>query len=186
MKKALMMFSSLFLIIGVTACGQSDNTIDSEEDSANQEMTEDNNETEGDENTAADDEADGDDTVDQSDDAAQNQDDMKDMMSELDFDEIEVEISYGKNKEYEAEIEHHDNGDIEAEVEDEINGEDIEDDVKAFNSIFPKAKKLNISKDMEKQDVIDQVLEAFELDADYEEFEVEFTFDDGTKLSVED
>jgi len=40
------------------------------------------------------------------------------MMSALDVNEIEMEISYGKDQEYEAEIEHHDNGDIEAEVED--------------------------------------------------------------------
>src|SRR5699024_5568268 len=104
----------------------------------------------------------------------------------LSFTEFEIEISYGKDKEYEAEIERHSNGDIEAELEDELNGIEIDDDLKAFNEIYPNARKLNIQKDTEKQDVIDQVLKAFDLDSNYEEFEAEFKFEDGTKISFED
>lgn len=117
---------------------------------------------------------------------AKNQDDMKSMMAELSFYEIELEVSYGHDQEYEAEIEHHHNGDIEAEVEDELNGVKLSDDVKAFNYIYPKAKNVTVTKDMDKQAVIDEVLRAFDLKNDYEKFEVEFEFEDGTKLSYED
>lgn len=117
---------------------------------------------------------------------ANNQEDMKKMMEELNFTEIEVEISYGKDKEFEFEIEHHSNGDIEAEVEDELNGIDIDNDLEAFNHVYPNVKKLEIDQGTDKQEVIKQVLEAFDLKDNYEEFEVEFKFEDGTKLSYED
>ena len=84
-----------------------------------------------------------------------NQDDMKEMMNQLNFTEIKIEISYGHDKEYEAEIEEHNNGDIEAEVEDEINSVDINDDLEAFNHLFPLVQQLNIEQSIEKQDVIE-------------------------------
>lgn len=184
MRKIIIFLSSLLFIVGMTACSQSNNETDKEDDNnTDHEMTEDDGERDEDDSS---DQNKSDEPDDELVEEAGNQDDMRKMMEELDLVEIEVEISYGKDKEYEAEIEHHDNGDIESEVEDEINDEDIDDDLKAFNNIYPKVKKLNVSKDMDKQDVIDQFLEAFELDSDYEKFEVEFTFDDGTKLSYED
>lgn len=119
-------------------------------------------------------------------DEAQNQDDMKMMMTQLDFYEIEIEVTYAGSKEFEIEIDHYKNGDIDAEVEDELNGVKVKDDVEAFNYIFPKLKTLNVTKEMEKQAVIDEVLQAFDLDANFEKIEVEIEFNDGVKLSFED
>ena len=82
---------------------------------------------------------------------------MKNMMDELNFDEIEIEISYGKDQEYEVEIERHSNDDIDAEIEDELNGEDINDDLEAFNKLYPKVKQLDIEQDTDKEEVIKQV-----------------------------
>ncbi|MDY0394417.1 YusW family protein [Virgibacillus halophilus] len=196
MKKFMTVCSALLLAVFLTACGQNDSQSNNETEKGstqeNSEKSEDNIDNGNGQKPADDNQSDDKNTSDNesngtsSTDEAKNQDDMKKMMKNLDFKEIEVEISYGKNKEYEAEIEHHDNGNIEAEVEDEIHNEDISDDVKAFNSVYPKAKKLNIDKNTKKQDAIDQVLKAFDLQSDYEKFEVEFTFDDGTKLSFED
>ncbi|MDY0404346.1 YusW family protein [Virgibacillus sp. 179-BFC.A HS] len=194
MKNFIAICSALLLAIFLTACSQNDQT----DNKTNNDSTQESSNAGGDINNnngqkpADDNQSDNNKSTENnsgastSTDVAKNQDDMKKMMQDLDFKEIELEISYGKNKEYEAEIEHHDNGDIEAEVEDEIHNEDISDDVKAFNSIYPKAKKLQIDKNTEKQDAIDQVLNAFDLQSDYEKFEVEFTFDDGTKLTFED
>ena len=186
MKKLLTLWSVLILAIFLAACDdQGNETNDTAGNNAGEETTEDtNNTTEDEDNEAGDNETPSDNT--DVPDEAQSQDDMKNMMAALDFNEIEIEISYGKDQEYEAEIEHHDNGDIEAEVEDEINGVDLNNDLEAFNHLYPYVKQLEITPDSEKQEVIDQVLNVFELVNDYEKFEIEFTFEDGKKLSFED
>src|SRR5699024_9110325 len=87
---------------------------------------------------------------------------------------------------YEVEIERHDNGDVKAEIEDELTGEDIDNDLEAFNKLYPLVKQLEMEQATDKEDVIQQVLDVFDLEDDYEEFEVEIKFDDGTELSYED
>lgn len=187
MKKITALCSVLLLALFLTACGQDTNDTN---DPLDNDTTED--ESENTENHSTDDEEqETDDNGSETGDSdlpneAENQEDMKRMMEALDFDEIEVEISYGKDQEYEIEIEHHSNGDIEAEIEDEINDIDIDDDLKAFNHIYPFVKKLDIDRSIDKQAMIDQVLEVFELEDNYEKFEVEITFEDGTKISFED
>ncbi|MBD8007190.1 YusW family protein [Bacillus norwichensis] len=80
--------------------------------------------------------------------------------------EIEVEVSYGKDQEYEAEIEQGKNHPIEAEVEDELNNIYTKGK-EAFDDIYPKAKKLNLTSDSSDKEVIDQVLKAaFDLKSD--------------------
>lgn len=118
-------------------------------------------------------------------DTAQNQEDMKEIMEQFNFHEFELEVEYG-DKEYEVEIEHHSDGRVEAEVEDELNGIEINDDLEAFNHLLPYVKKLDVSIDMDKQAIIDHVLEVFELDTNYDEFEVEIEFNDGKELEIED
>lgn len=117
---------------------------------------------------------------------AKNQEDMKKMMEQLDFYEIEVEVSYGPDKEFEFEIEHHSNGDIEAKVEDELNNVSLKDDIEAFNYIFPNVKKLKITEDISKQEAIDELLKAFDLATDYKKIEIEFEFENGTIIAFED
>lgn len=185
MKKIGMLLSALLIVIFLAACGDDGADEDSLEDTAQDaiEDTLDNNEE--DHNDDGEEQTDENEEGNTSEEAS-DQDDMKNMMDELNFDEIEIEISYGKDQEYEVEIERHSNGDIDAEIEDELNGEDINDDLEAFNKLYPKVKQLDIEQDTEKEEVIKQVLDIFELDDDYEEFEVEITFNDGTKLSYED
>lgn len=181
MKKILVFLSISFILLFAAACGDDaepvendDNQADTEEaESDEQEQSEDENE-EAAENEESDLEE------------AKNQDDMKTMMENVDFVEFELEVEYASDKEFEVEIERHHNGDIEAEVEDELNDNFIKDDVEAFNYIFPKIKDLNISRDMDKQDAIDQMLEAFDLADDYEEIEIEFEFLDGKELEFEE
>lgn len=201
MKKIIALCSVLLLSIFLTACGQNnDHTNDQLENDetegehgntgdnspSNQGQVEDNSPSN--QGQVEDNEPDNDVGLEESNlpDQAENQDDMKNMMEALGFDELEMEVSYGRDQEYELEIEHHSHGDVEAEIEDEINGVDIDDDLQAFNHIYPYVKELDVDRSMEKQTLIDQVLEAFELEDNYEKFEVEITFPDGTKLSVED
>lgn len=203
-KKITILCSALLVALFLTACGTDENETNdtgennqTEEESNNvgdntNELADDNTDDQEDDNTDGDqaneDGTSGEGNQDTSATSAdaKNQEDMKRMMEELDFAEIEIEISYGNDKEYEAEIERHHNGEVEADVEDEINGVDLDDDIEAFNYIYPNVKKLKITRDIGKQDVIDQMLSAFDLEENYEKFEVEFKYEDGTKISFED
>ncbi len=178
MKKTIMIFNACLLVAFLAACGAQNNKTNEAQENNQTEENQDNTPEEG---TNSDNENKNEVTEE-----AKNQDDMKKMMDDLYFKKIEIEISYGPNQEYKAEIEYHDNGDIEAEVEDELNDVDINDDLEAFNSIYPKVKQLDVTQDTSKEEVIQQVLSAFDLGDDYEEFEVEITFNDGTKISFED
>src|SRR5699024_9938817 len=117
---------------------------------------------------------------------AANEEDMKKMMEQLDFREFDLEVEYKDDKEFDVEIDHQSDGRIEAEVDDEINGVDIEDDLEAFNYLYPYVNQLKIDKEMDKQDVIDQLLDVFSLEENYVEFKVEFEFHDGTELKIKD
>lgn len=190
MRKVIVLFSAIFMVLFLAACSNDDgadsgddNDVPTAEDEA--------------ENTDEQEQADDDDAIDESvegeedkdvDDSqqAEDQDDMKKMMEDLNFDEIEIEISYGSDQEYEAEIDYHDNGDIGADLEDELSGEDLDNDLDAFNKLYPLVKQLEIEQDTDKEEVIQQVLDVFDLEDNYEKFEVEITFDEGTKLSYED
>lgn len=111
--------------------------------------------------------------------------DMQADMDQLSFKEIEIEISYGNDQEYEAEIEQDNNEPIKAKVEDEVNNMYLKDQ-EAFDDLYPKVKNLDLTKDSSDQETIDQVLDIFDLQADYEKFDVEIKFNDGSKLEVED
>jgi YusW-like protein len=106
-------------------------------------------------------------------------------MAKLDFSEIDLEVSYGEKKEYEAEINHDHSGFIGGEIDDDINNEHLRGRV-AFDSIYPKVKKLTISEDTNKKDAINQILKAFDLPADYNRFELKIIFNNGTKLEYVD
>lgn len=111
--------------------------------------------------------------------------DMQGDMDKLSFKEIQVEVSYGKDKEYEAEIEQDENEPIEAKVEDELNEVYLKGQ-EAFDDLYSKVKNLDLTKDSTQQETIDSILNAFNLQADYEKFDVEIKYNDGSKLEVED
>ncbi|MDV6378308.1 YusW family protein [Sporosarcina sp. GW1-11] len=110
---------------------------------------------------------------------------MKADMGKLSFKEIDVDVSYSRDKEYEAEIEQDNNEPFKAKVEDELNGVHLKGQ-EAFDILYPKIQQLQLTKDSTKEETIDQVLTAFGLDSNYEKFEVEIHFNDGSKLDVED
>lgn len=113
-------------------------------------------------------------------------DEMGTKWAEIKYTDFELEVDYGKNKEYEAEIERNKSNDsIEADLEDELNGVDVNGE-EAFNEIYPKVKKLKIDQQTSKEDAINQTLEAFDLESNYNKFELEITFEDGTKIEYED
>ena len=192
MRKAIVLCSAMFIVLFLAACGDDVTDTDTNENNDVSTLEDDAENTEEQEQVADDDEAvneavekQEDNNIDESE-QAEDQDDMKKMMEDVNFDEIEIEISYGSDQEYEVEIERHDNGDVKAEIEDELTGEDIDNDLEAFNKLYPLVKQLEMEQATDKEDVIQQVLDVFDLEDDYEEFEVEIKFDDGTELSYED
>lgn len=187
MQRTLVLFSMMFVLLFSTACSspEKDSTegpIDEQEDTK-KETTLQSREVEKEDEDALEKESKG---VDPSMKQVQNQADMQAVMEELNLREFELEVEYADDREYEVEIEYHRDGEIEAEVEDEINGIEIKDDLEAFNYVLPYMQQLGISKGMDKQQVIDHLLEVFELDPNYKEFEVEIEFLDGTEFEIED
>jgi hypothetical protein len=110
---------------------------------------------------------------------------MKSKMAKLNFSELELEVSYREQKEYEAEINYDNSGFIGGKVDDDINNKHIRGKA-AFDSIYQKAKNLTISKDTNKRDAIEQTLKSFDLPVDYNTFDLEIIFNDGTELKYVD
>lgn len=180
MNRLRMMVTSIILIVLLTACGDNNSEgANPDNDPINQDKT--NNTTEDvNEDTMTNDE----DFTNQIN-ADNYQDYTSSKMDELNFNEISIDVSYGKDKEYEATIDQDRNEPIEAEVEDELNNEFL-NGKDAFDYIFTRAETLDLTSNSSDEDVIDQILEAFDLPSDYVEFEVEITFNDGKELNVED
>ncbi|MGG0643908.1 YusW family protein [Sporosarcina gallistercoris] len=109
---------------------------------------------------------------------------MKEKMDKLTYDEFELEVDYGKNKEYEIEIEQ-DNGKVEATVDDELTNTALKGK-EAFDEIYPKLEKLDITETTTKEQVIQQALDAFGLKDDYVKFDIKVTMPDGQKIEYEE
>src|SRR5690625_1843192 len=157
-RKGLILFSiSMFVLI--TACGtnQSQEEMESQEPSleVNHDVTEQENPNQTD-----------------------DQEYMQSKMDELSFAEFELEVEYANNVEYEADIDERHDGTIKAEIDDEVNNEYLKGR-EAFDAIYPKLEQLDVSLDSAKQDVINQILQSFDLADDYTKFEIEITFNDG-------
>lgn len=180
--KRLMMitFSLTFLF----ACGTS-NQENQNEAGTNQEEQDDQNDRLQNEETEDDQTPTEDESSNQNrNEGSNDQDYMSSQMNELDFKNIEIEISYEDDQEYEATIEQDHNRPIKAEVEDELNNVYIVGR-EAFDDIYEKAKELSLSHDSSDEDAIEQVLNAFDLSEDYEKFEIEIKFNDGSELEIE-
>lgn len=114
-----------------------------------------------------------------------NQADMLQKMDELDYSEFELEVEYAGNAEYEAEIETKNVGTVKAKIEDSLNHVE-KNGAEAFEELYPLIQKLTISQKTEKGEAISEVLKTFNLPADYTKFELEITFNDGTKIEFGD
>lgn len=109
---------------------------------------------------------------------------MLEKMGELNYVEFELEVKYNDDKEYEVELEQK-NNEVKAKLEDELKSINLKGE-EAFNTIYSQASKLTIEQNSDKDVIIKEVLEIFELNPDYNELEVEITFNDGVKIEVQD
>lgn len=109
---------------------------------------------------------------------------MKEQMDKLTYDEFELEVEYENNKEYDIEIEQ-DQGKVEATVDDELTNTSLMGK-EAFDEIYPKLEKLEITETTTKEQAIQQALDAFGLKNDYVKFDVKVSMPDGKKIEYED
>lgn len=188
MKKTIYILIAAILSVGLVACSNNNNEAndnannnagnESNENAANDNEKETTNDNTDKNNESADENNTTNDVTDE--------EEMKEKMSQLDYIDFELEVDYESDKEYEAEIEQNkEKGTIKADLEDEINGEDLKG-IEAFNKIYPLVEQLTINQDTDKEDAIAEILDVFDLDDDYEKFEVEITFSDGTEIEFED
>lgn len=109
---------------------------------------------------------------------------MEAKMDELSFYEIELEVEYVDGKEYEIKIEKDDNRPYKAQIEDELNNMYLNGEA-AFDELYPKVEQLQLSSESDQSEVIEQVLDIFNLADNYTTFEIEVKFHDGSELDFE-
>lgn len=112
-------------------------------------------------------------------------DDMLTKMEQLDYVDFELAVEYDEDQEFEVSLELDDHGEVEADIEDDLNGVNLYGQ-EAFATIYPLVEQLTITQDTAKDEAIKQVLAVFGLEENYREFELEITFNDGTKVEFED
>lgn len=179
MKKQWKVVLAALFIVVLAACGTSDEETNEATDTNKEE------EIDIDENETDDGTEQSDPVEEEATDDATEEDDKNEKMKQLDFAEFELEVEYNDDQEYEAEIEKNSSGEYKSELEDELTNQHLKGD-EAFDHIYPILEKVSIQQDATQEEVIKEVLEAFDLDSDYDEFEVEITFHDGTELEYED
>ncbi|MGE7878628.1 YusW family protein [Peribacillus muralis] len=96
------------------------------------------------------------------------------------FKDFQLEVDYpGNDNDYEAEYDTT-GAQTEASIEDEANKHKVLGD-EAMKELTPMLEKLTFTKDSKDEEVIQEVTKVFNLKDDYEEFDLEVVFDDGTK-----
>lgn len=178
MKKFYLVATMIVLSIMIAACGQ--NNDNGNLDGNNGVTTNDGEQSKNDnvtDNGATDD-------TNQNQDQATASDDMVKKMESLEYIDFELDVKYKDDQDYEVDLELENNR-VDAKLEDDLNGIEIEGD-RAFDEIYPLIEKLTIDQNTSKEDVISQVLDVFDLPTDYNEFELDIKFKDGTKVEFKD
>lgn len=114
-----------------------------------------------------------------------DQDQMILKMERLPFTEFELEVTYDSDVEYEAELDRKSNGHYEVKLDDEINNVQLKG-VEAFDQLYPIIKELTITEESTDDEVITDVLNQFNLEDNYNEFELEIKFNDGLEYEYKD
>lgn len=137
---------------------------------------------------------------DQADDTSQEtveQNNMKSGQTLFPFSSFDLDVEYEGNREFDVDYEDHinevdddndqddDNEGIEAEIKDELNNEHLRGN-EAFERLRPIFESFTFTKDTPKEEVISEVLKAFNLKDDYIEFDLDIDFSDGIERDYED
>lgn len=187
MKKITLILSLFVMSLFVVACGASNDT-GTKDNNDSQVKNEQSSKDNGTSNVNPTDD-DGDDTNTKDTNVDASADDNIAKMNGLAYIDFELKVDYDKtiedDNEYDAELKLENNNRVEAEIEDDINGIKKEGQA-AFDELFPLVEQLTITADTTKEDAIQEVLNVFNLEANYEEFELDIEFKDGSKFEIED
>ena len=155
-----LLFSSLIML---SACGGNDPDTDSVTDTNNNQTTTQENNTVNDPNTNT-----NDGTI------TQNE-----TTSTFPFSSFDLDVDYANFKSFEVEYEN-DVDETEAKIKDELNNRTLRGD-EAFQEMQNRFQSFQFDQNSPEETVVQEVLKSFELDDNYEKFELEITFTDGTE-----
>ncbi|MBS4176080.1 YusW family protein [Lederbergia citrea] len=107
-------------------------------------------------------------------------------MAELNFTKFNLEVRYGPDKEYDFDYEEKSaNGDYKAELNDSIHDKKLKG-MEAFNALYTQLKGLGFETNTSEKEAINKILNTFQLDQNYNTFDLEYTLRDGTTVDLED
>lgn len=99
--------------------------------------------------------------------------------SALPFIHFDLDVEYAQDVDFSADYESERNG-LEAEINDERTNRRLQGD-EAFTELSPILEQLAFRENTSEEEVIAEVLDAFQLDDNFVEFELEVTFANGTR-----
>ncbi|SDJ02308.1 YusW family protein [Natribacillus halophilus] len=109
-----------------------------------------------------------------------------DWFESLPFKEFELDVEYDDDAEYDADYEH-EGGAPEAEIEEERDGKEIEiSGDEALNELSGILPNMDIDENTNREEIINAALDAFELDSNYKELEIDIEFLDGQEMEIEE
>ncbi|WP_159439934.1 YusW family protein [Bacillus sinesaloumensis] len=95
------------------------------------------------------------------------------------FTHFDLDVDYAENQEFDLDYEN-ERDEMEVELKDDKGSNVLKGDG-AFEEVRPKFEQLTFDKDTPDEEVISAVTKAFELEEDYQRFELEVKFLDGTE-----
>lgn len=100
------------------------------------------------------------------------------------FTDFDLDVEYADHKSYDVEYEN-DGTNIYAELEDDLNGGEYKGD-QAYEKFVDALKQLKFDENTSDEDVRKEVLKAFALDENYQSFELDVKFKNGTEKHYHD
>lgn len=177
MKRILWLAAIAMLALTLAACGSGgtgENNDTTADEGTDETTNEDQNNNTGEQDSSS-----------TNDSTTNTSEDMQTKMENLDYGDFELSVEYEGDTSFDASLETNQKSDVDAELEDDQSNVDINGQ-EAFDQVYPNVNKLSIDAETSKEDAIQQTLDAFSLESNYEEFELEITFKDGEKIEFED
>ena len=98
------------------------------------------------------------------------------------FTHFDLSVDYADNKSYDVDYEN-ENSVVEAKIEDDLNNNTVQGD-SAMDQLLPIFENFTFDASTADEEIIDEVLKAFNLSTDYREFDLDVRFADGVEKEV--
>ncbi|WP_164525489.1 YusW family protein [Siminovitchia acidinfaciens] len=179
MKKWIYFFSIPLLALGMTACSN-DPSVDNH---PKEQVVPPPNENA----TTNDDLINKEDSGNKSDDGNVADMNAKKLMDNFPYRKFDLEIVYAPDMEYDFEYEEKnaEQGQYRAELNDSVHDKKLKG-VEAFQTLYTLMQDVRIDENTTKEDAIQQIFDAFQLDTNYTKFELDYTMKNGKEIEFED